>query len=51
MLNGKKRKIKLATDIVKEILKRGSIKVPENNITGEEFEKWLREVKNCHDNK
>lgn len=35
--------IKYANEIVKEIEERGQIQVPDNCITGEEFEKWLRE--------
>ena len=38
--------IKFAKDIVKEIEARGSIKVPDNCVTGETFEKWLCEEKN-----
>lgn len=34
--------IKFAKEIVKEIQKRGSIKVPEGAVTGEAFEEWLR---------
>lgn len=33
--------IKFAEEIIKEIEKRGSVKVPNGNVTGEEFEKWL----------
>lgn len=35
--------IKYAEDIVKEIDERGTIKIPDNCVTGEEFEKWLYE--------
>lgn len=38
-------KVKYVTDIIKEIQARGSIEVPEGYITGEDFEKWLREGK------
>lgn len=37
--------IKYADDIIKEIEERGQIQVPEGCVTGEEFEKWLRENK------
>lgn len=33
--------IKFAKEIVNEIKKRGAIKIPEGNVSGEEFEKWL----------
>ena len=36
-------KFKFANEIVDDMNKRGNIDVPENCITGEEFEKWLRE--------
>ena len=35
--------IKYADDIIKEINNRGTIQIPENSATGEEFEKWLYE--------
>lgn len=35
--------IKYATEITKEITKRGQIQVPDGYVTGEEFEKWLRD--------
>ena len=35
--------IKLADEIAKEIKERGQIQVPDGCVTGEEFEKWLRE--------
>ena len=35
--------IKLADEIAKEIKERGQIQVPYSCVTGEEFEKWLRE--------
>lgn len=50
MINEKK-KVKFAVDIVKEILRKGSIKIPKGNVSGEEFGKWLREERKCHDNK
>ena len=34
--------IKFADEIIKEIEKRGSVKIPNGNLTGEEFEKWLK---------
>ena len=34
--------IKFADEIIKDIEKRGSVKIPNGNITGEEFEKWLK---------
>lgn len=34
--------IKYAKEIVKKIQKRGSIKVPEDAVTDEAFEEWLR---------
>ena len=34
--------IKFADEIIKEIEKRGSVKIPNGNVTGEEFEKWLK---------
>ena len=36
--------IKFADEIAKEIKERGQIQVPDSCITGEEFEKWLRET-------
>lgn len=33
--------IKFADEIIKENEKRGSVKIPNGNVTGEEFEKWL----------
>ena len=33
--------IKFAEEIVNEIEKRGAIRIPDGNISGEEFEKWL----------
>lgn len=33
--------IKFAEDIIKEVKKRGTIEVPDDCVTGEEFEKWL----------
>lgn len=35
--------IKFADEIAKEIKERGQIQVPDGCVTGEEFEKWLRE--------
>lgn len=35
--------LKLANEIAKEIEERGQIQIPDNYVTGEEFEKWLRE--------
>lgn len=35
--------IKYADEIVKEIEERGQIQVPNGYVTGEEFEKWLRD--------
>lgn len=35
--------IKYANEIVKEIEERGEIQVPDGCVTGEEFEKWLRD--------
>lgn len=35
--------IKYAEDIVKEIDERGTIKIQDDCVTGEEFEKWLLE--------
>lgn len=35
--------IKYADEIVKEIEQRGVIKIPNGNVSGEEFEKWLYE--------
>lgn len=40
-------RIKFAEDIVKEINERGTISVPENCMTGEEYEKWLYEKGVC----
>ena len=40
--------MKYADEIAKEIEERGQIKVPDGYVTGEEFEKWLRE-KNIFD--
>lgn len=34
--------IKYANEIIKEIEERGEIQVPYGCVTGEEFEKWLR---------
>ena len=34
--------IKFADEIIKDIEKRGSVKIPNGNLTGEEFEKWLK---------
>ena len=36
--------IKFADEIAKEIKERGQIKIQDNCVTGEEFEKWLREM-------
>ena len=36
--------IKFADEIIKEIEKRGSVKIPNGNVTGEEFEKWLKNI-------
>ena len=36
--------IKFADEIVKEIKERGQIQVPDGCVTGEEFDKWLREM-------
>lgn len=33
--------IKYASEIIKKIEKRESIKVPKGYVTGEEFERWL----------
>lgn len=33
--------IKFAEDIIKEIQKRGSVIIPEEYVTGEDFEEWL----------
>ena len=33
--------IKFADEIAKEVKERGQIKIPDNCVTGEEFEKWL----------
>lgn len=33
--------MKFSEEIIKEIRKRGNIKVPKGYITGESFEKWL----------
>ena len=35
--------IKFADEIAKEIKERGQIQAPDGCVTGEEFEKWLRE--------
>ena len=35
--------IKYANQIIKEIEERGQIQVPNGCVTGEEFEKWLRD--------
>lgn len=35
--------IKYAEDIVKEIEQRGTIKIPNGNVSGKEFERWLYE--------
>lgn len=35
--------IKYADKIIKDIESRGPISVPDNCVTGEEFEKWMRE--------
>ena len=35
--------IKYADEIVKEIEGRGEIQIPDGYVTGEEFEKWLRD--------
>lgn len=35
--------IKYANQIIKEIEERGHIQVPNGYVTGEEFEKWLRD--------
>lgn len=41
--------IKFANEIITEIKNRGPIKIPNNNLTGNEFENWLR--KNYKHNK
>ena len=35
--------IKFADEIVKEIEERGQIQVQDDCVTGEEFEKWLKD--------
>lgn len=42
--------IKFAEDIVKEIQERGSVKVPEGYVTGEDFEEWLYKEMICIEN-
>ena len=42
-------RIKFAEDIVKEMDERGAISVPENCMTGEEYEKWLYKENPCVD--
>ena len=42
-LGGNCMSIKFADEIAKEIKERGQIQVPDGCVTGEEFEKWLRE--------
>lgn len=41
--------MKFATEIVKEIKKRGNVNVSKGCVTGESFEKWLYERRNYAD--